>query len=208
MRLKLHTAPGTIGLATHIALEESGLAYELVEVDFGASEQTGAAYRAINPKARVPSLVVDGTVLTETPALLVCIAQLAPASSLRLPDDPVAFAGVQAFNSYLCSTVHVAHAHKRRGRRWTDDEGAIAALTAAVPATMAACFEAIEADHLEGPWVKGERFGICDAYLHAITEWLEGDGVDIGRFPKVEAHRALMRERTSVRAIAAARTRR
>jgi glutathione S-transferase len=66
---------------------------------------------AINPKGRVPALVTHADILTETPAILAYIAQRYPQANLAPLDDPFAFARMQAFNSYLCSTVHVAHAH-------------------------------------------------------------------------------------------------
>ena len=60
-------------------------------------------------------MVTDRGILTETPAMLAFIAQSFPQAGLAPLDDPFGFAQVQAFNSYLCSTVHVAHAHCMRG---------------------------------------------------------------------------------------------
>ena len=119
--LTLYYATNTCALASHIALEEAGAAYETRWVDFGAAEQTKPEYLAINPKGRVPALVTERGVLTETPAILAYIAQSYPEARLAPLDDPFAFAELQAFMSYLCSTVHVAHAHRARGYRWADD---------------------------------------------------------------------------------------
>jgi glutathione S-transferase len=52
---------------------------------------------------------------------------------------------------------------------------------------------------LEGPWVLGERYSICDMYLFTLAQWLEGDGVDPARFPKVADHRRRVAERPAVR---------
>ena len=114
----LYYAPGACSLASHIALEEAGAAFRPVRVDFARSEQQGEDYRAVNPKARVPSLVTSRGVLTETPAILAFISQDHPDAGLAPLDDSFAFARMQAFNSYLCSTVHVAHAHRGRASRW------------------------------------------------------------------------------------------
>lgn len=195
--LKLFCAPNTCALACHIALEDSGLAYDAVTVDTAANAQQSPAYLAINPKGRVPSLVTPGGVLTETPAILAFIAQTAPEAGL-IPADPFGFAQVQAFNSYLCSTVHVAHAHLRRGHRWADDEAAHESMRRKVPAAMAECFALIEREMLAGPWVMGDAYTIADPYLFTIAGWLEGDGVDPAPFPKVLAHRARMAERPAV----------
>jgi glutathione S-transferase len=73
--MKFYYAPHSCALASHIALEEAGASYEAVRVNFGASEQRGAAYLTVNPKGRVPSLVTARGVLTETPAMLLYIAQ-------------------------------------------------------------------------------------------------------------------------------------
>jgi glutathione S-transferase len=197
--MKLYFAKGTCALASHIALEEAGAQYSTVRIDFAASEQQSPQYLAINPKGRVPTLVTDRGTLTETPAMLAFIAQSYPKAMLAPLDDPFGFAEVQAFNSYLCSTVHVAHAHRTRGKRWADDPSAIEAMKRKVPETVAACFDMIEGKMFRGPWVMGETYTICDPYLFTIAQWLEGDSVDPSRFPKVKAHRERMSERAAVR---------
>ena len=73
--LTLYYATNTCALASHIALEEAGAAFETRWVDFGAAEQTKPEYLKINPKGRVPALVTEHGVLTETPAILAYIAQ-------------------------------------------------------------------------------------------------------------------------------------
>jgi glutathione S-transferase len=166
-------------------------------------EQRGAAYLAINPKGRVPALVTERGVLTETPAILAFVAQSFPQARLAPLDDPFAFAQIQAFNAYLCGTVHVAHAHGRRGERWADDADAIAAMRRKVPQTMGACFALIERDFLGGPWVMGAQYTICDPYLFTVARWLEGDGVDVATLPRIMAHRRAMLERPTVKSVLA-----
>lgn len=198
--LTLYYAPGTCALAVHIALEEAGAKYDLRRVDFASGEQRTPSYQGVNPKGRVPVLMTDRGSLTETPAILAWIAQAFPDAALAPADDPFAFARVQAFNSYLCSTVHVAHAHRLRGSRWADDPAAIEAMQKKVPESVGACCEMIEAHMLEGPWVFGEAYSIADPYLFTISRWLEADGVDIGRFPKLANHFRLMSGRAAVQA--------
>ena len=76
--LKLYYVPGTCALASHIALQEAGAAYTAERLDFKANQQNSPEYLAINPKGRVPSLVTDRGILTETPAMLAFIAQSFP----------------------------------------------------------------------------------------------------------------------------------
>lgn len=198
--LKLFTAKGTCAIASHIALEEAGAEYTLAHLDFGQAQQREPDYLAVNPKGRVPALVTERGVLTETPAILAYVAQRFPAAGLAPLDDPFAFAQAQAFNSYLCSTVHVAHAHGRRGSRWSDDAAAIESMVRKVPETMTACFDLIEKTMLKGPWVLGERYSICDGYLYTVSSWLASDKVDIATFPKVADHHNRMLSRDAVKA--------
>ena len=196
--LKLYYAPGTVALASHITLAESGADYTTERLDFKTNQQNSPEYLAINPKGRVPSLVTDQGILTETPAMLVYIAQSFPKAKLAPFDDAYTFAQMQSFNSYLCSTVHINHAHKMRGYRWATDDSSYADMKRKIPQTMAACFALIERDMLRGPWVMGETYTICDPYLFTLTGWLEGDGVDIATLPKVADHRKRMMDRPAV----------
>jgi glutathione S-transferase len=201
--MKLYYAVHTCALASHIALEDAGAEYSIQRINFAAEEQRKPEYLAINPKARVPSLVTERGILTETPAMLAFIAQSFPKARLAPLDDPFAFAEVQAFNSYLCATLHVAHAHRMRGYRWADDPAAIEAMKRKVPDSVAACYELIESKMLRGPWVMGEAYTICDPYLFTVTQWMEGDSIDPARFPKVRDHRQRMSERAAVRKVVA-----
>lgn len=204
--LQLFHAADSCARAVHIALEEVGARFEAVQMSLAAGDQRKPDYLAINPKGRVPALVTDSGVLTETPAILTYIAQLHPDSILALPADPFRFAEIQSFNLYLCATLHVAHAHKLRGTRWADDPAAIAERRRKVPDSVGACFEMIESKLFRGPWVTGEAFTICDPYLFVFAEWMEGDGVDPARFPKVLGHRTRMAARPAVGRVNAART--
>jgi glutathione S-transferase len=203
--LKLFYSPNSCALASHIALQEAGADYETVRLDFRANEQRKPEYLAINPKGRVPALATDRGILTETPAILAYIAQSFPKARLAPLDDAFAFARLQAFNSYLCATVHVAHAHRLRGPRWVDagDAAAIAAMQKKVPQSVGECFELIEREMFAGPWVMGDGYTICDPYLFTVASWLEGDGVDPARFPKVRDHRQRMAERPAVKTVLA-----
>jgi glutathione S-transferase len=202
--LRLYYAPGTCALATHIALEEAGAPYEAVLVDFSSQSQRSPEYLAVNPKGRVPALVTETGTLTETPALLYFVAQRFPDAELAPLADPFALAQVQEFNSYLCSTVHVAHAHRMRGTRWADDAAAVEAMKRKVPSNATECFALIENKFLKGPWVMGDQYTICDPYLFTIASWIEGDGVDTTKVPRVMEHRRRMLARPAVQKAVAA----
>ena len=201
--IKLFYAAHTCSLASHICLEEVGAEYSTVRIDFSNNEQRKSEYLAINPKGRVPAMVTERGILTETPAILAFIAQSFPKARMAPLDDPFAFARVQAFNSYLCSTLHVAHAHRMRGYRWADDPVAIAEMQRKVPESVGACYNLIEREMLKGPWVLGDAYTICDPYLFTLAQWLEADGVNPAQLPKVIDHRRRMSERPTVRKVIA-----
>jgi glutathione S-transferase len=199
--LTLYYAPHTISLATHIVLEEVGADYSTVRIDFASNQQRSPDYLKINPKGRMPALVTDRGILTETPAMLVYVAQSFPKAGLAPIDDPYFFAQIQSVNSWLCSHLHVAHAHRMRGYRWVDPEDthAIAALQRKVPQSVGESFALVEREMLKGPWVMGGRYTICDPYLFTLAQWLEADGVDPATIPRVIDHRRRMSQRASVK---------
>ena len=200
----LYYAFNTCSLATHIALEDARAEYELRRIDFTRTEQQSPDYLKVNPKARVPAMVTPRGLLTETPAMLAFVAQSFPEAALAPLDDAFAFAEMQSFNSYLCSTLHVAHAHRVRGYRWAYEASSFADMQRKVPELVSACYDLIETGMLRGPWVMGNDYTVADPYLFTLAQWLEDDGVNAERFPRVIEHRNRMAERPSVkRAIAA-----
>jgi glutathione S-transferase len=201
--LKFYYAPKTCALATHLALEHVGAPYEAIAVDFSTQGQRSPDFLAINPKGRVPVLQTERGVLTETPALLLYLCQRYPEANLAPLADTFATAQMQAFNSYLCATVHVAHAHRFRGSRWADEPEAIAAMQRKVPQSMGECMALIEQHLLQGLWVMGNQYTVADMYLYTISCWLEGDGVDVSKLPRVIEHRKCMGAKPEVQRITA-----
>jgi glutathione S-transferase len=198
--ITLFHAPGTCSLASLITLKEAGIEHQVHFVDFKSGEQLTTEFLAVNPKGRVPALKSAAGVITETPAILIYLAQIAPQAGLAPLDDPFALAELQSFNSYLCSTVHVSHAHRPRGIRWAQEQSSLEDMKRQVPVNMAAHYTLIEDGMLKGPWVLGDRYSVADAYLFTISRWLEADGVDIAEFPRIHDHFKRMQERPAVQA--------
>ncbi|HET7410254.1 MAG TPA: glutathione S-transferase [Paracoccaceae bacterium] len=194
--LELYWGPGSIALASMIALNDAGAEHRLRRIDFAREEQKSAEYLAINPKARVPTLVTPQGRLTETPAILAFIAQTHPDTRLA-PTNAWDFAKMQELNAYLCATLHVAHAHRMRGPRWADDPAAWEAMKHKVPQSVGECFAYIEAHALTGPYAMGEQYTVADPYLFTVSRWMEADSLDPARYPKVTAHREMMASRES-----------
>ena len=202
MTMRFYYAPLSCALATHIVLEHIGADYEAEKLNLRDNDQNTPDYLAINPKGRVPALVTDQGILTETPALLLYLAQTFPAAKLAPLDDAFALAQMQSINSWFCSTVHVHHAHGARGRRWSDDLDAQKSMKAKVAENMTGAAELIEKEILRGPWVMGDQFTVADAYLFTMTSWMKGDGVDMSQFPKLSDHYKRMLELPAVKKVA------
>lgn len=200
--MKFYCAPLSISIATGILLEEAGLAYEPVVLDFAQNAQTAPDYLAINPKGRVPALVTDQGILTETGAIAEYIAARAPDKNL-VPGDPWEAAQLRAVCYYLATTFHVNHAHRRRGYRWARHEASFKDMSEMVPRTMAASCRFIEETCALDPFVMGAALTIADPWLFTICLWLEGDEVDIAQFPRLAAHFRRIADRPSVDAVRA-----
>jgi glutathione S-transferase len=198
--MKFYYAPGTIAVATGLLLEEAGLDYTPLALSFADGDQTSPDFLALNPKGRVPALVTDQGILTETGAIAEFIAAQVPEKRL-VPNDPWDAAQLRAVCYYLASTMHVNHAHGPRGVRWADSDEAIADMKAKMPRTMAESCAYIEDTCALSPFVMGKNMTIADPWLFAICCWLEMDQVDVDRFPKIKAHRAMMSARPSAAAI-------
>jgi glutathione S-transferase len=130
---KLYYAPGTCALATHIALEEAGADYEAERVDFGSQAQRSPDYLAINPKGRVPALVTEQGTLTETPSLLLFVAQRFPAAELAPLADPFALSVLDRTRGACARPARPALGRRPRGYRGhetqstPDDDGMLRA---------------------------------------------------------------------------------
>ena len=147
--LKLFATKGTISVAVALVLEEVGAEYELCLIDFATEDQRSQAYLEINSKGRVPALVTEGGILTETAAILEYIAPH------MLPKDAFACAKHREISYYLAATMHINHAHKLRGYRWADLETSFEDMRAKVPQTMAESCAYVERCHRRPVYIWG-----------------------------------------------------
>ena len=196
--LKLFWAPNTIAVAPAIVLNEGGVHWDGQRIDFKSGEQTKPDYLGVNPKGRVPALATPGGILTEAGAIMEYLA--ATAVPGLVPVDPLHAARMREIMYYLASTAHVNHAHKVRGARWADRAESWADMQAKVPETMTASAAFLDAQ-IEGSLLFGDALTLADAYLYAVSTWLEGDGVDVNRFSKLARFMDVMRARPSVQAV-------
>lgn len=196
--MKLYYAPNTIATASAIALFEAGIPFEAIKVDFAQQQQTSPDYLTINKKARVPALVTASGTLTETGAILEFIADQPGGMKLR-PKGAYQAAKMREWLHYLASTMHINHAHSKRGYRWANAQTSFEDMQAKVPETMGQSCALIE-ELMVGPFLLGDDLGLADCHLYALLRWLPGDGVDIADYPRLAALKHAMEMRDSVRA--------
>ena len=106
--LTLYFAPGSSSMAPHIALHEIGAPFESRPLSFARKETRSAAFLAINPEGKVPTLLIDGRALTEVAGILFYLAKRFPAARLLPRDDIEADAQAVSWMSFLAVTVHPA----------------------------------------------------------------------------------------------------
>jgi glutathione S-transferase len=120
--LTLFYSPGACSLAPHIVLEELGLEFERRPVLIAEGQHLSREYLKINPRGRVPTLIADGTVITEVPAILPYLASLKRDAGLLPPDGSLDLAKTHEFAGWLSSTLHIAYAQLWRPERFLPED--------------------------------------------------------------------------------------
>jgi len=160
----LYFSPGAVSMATHFALEESGLPYRLEPVLIKEGQQQSEHYLKVNPLGRLPAIEVEpGVILTETPALLGYLADQVPALEL-LPQKPLPRARANEWMSLLSSGVHVTFITFFRPARYTADEAAMAALKVDGRERFFTMLKHVEARLPDHGYALGETFSLVDSY--------------------------------------------
>ena len=181
---RLYYSPGAVSMATHIALEELGAPYRLEPILIREGQQLSESYRRVHPLGRVPALeVAQGSILTETPALLGYIADQAPALEL-LPREPLQRARANEWMSLLSSAVHVAFISFFRPQRYTSDEAAVAALKVDGKQRFFELLRHVETRLPEIGFVLGERYSLCDSYLSVFFLWARRFELPVAELPR------------------------
>jgi glutathione S-transferase len=106
--LTLYFARGASSMAPHIALHEIGVEFAGKPVSFSRQEHRSAAYLALNPEGKVPTLLVEDRPLTEVAAILFYLARRFREARLLPASDSEAEAHVLSWMSFIASTLHPA----------------------------------------------------------------------------------------------------
>ena len=106
--LTFYFAPGSSSMAPHIALHETAAPFEARPLSFATHDMRKPEFVAINPNGKVPTLLIDGRVLTEVAGILFYLARTHPQANLLPVDDPEAEAQVVSWMSFIASAIHPA----------------------------------------------------------------------------------------------------
>ncbi|MBM3512606.1 MAG: glutathione transferase GstA [Alphaproteobacteria bacterium] len=194
--MKLYYSPGACSLSPHIVLRELGLPFNLVRVDLKTKvTETGADFRAINPKGYVPALEIkSGVVLTEGPAVIQYLADQNPKSNLAPAAGTIERARLQEHLNVIS-----AELHKAFGPLFHAD--ASAAEKAGAPAAIGRQLDVFEAALADGrPYLLGQDYSIADPYLFVIGGWVKPTGIGYDKWPKLGEHWSRIAKRDAVRA--------
>ncbi len=196
---KLYFSPGAVSMATHIALEEIGIPYTLEPVLIREGQQLTEQYRRIHPLGRLPALEIEpGVILTETPALLTYLAELAPELGL-LPRGGLEGARANEWMSLLASAVHVTFISFFRPDRYTADDAARAALKIDGKQRFFEMLRHVESRLPEQGFVLGERYSLCDAYLAVFFLWARRIELELEELPRYSRLAGSVLQRPAVR---------
>lgn len=196
--LKLYYAAGSCALAPHIVLEELGVPYEPVRLSFKDGEQLAPAYRAINPRARVPALLVGEQVLLETVAVLHYLATAYPRAGLW-PAEVLAQGRCLSTMAFLASSVHIDFSMLWRPERLSDDKAAQATIVDKGRALAQEHFAELDAALQAGPYLMGGQYTVADPYLLVFYRW--GNRIKLPmreRFPSWTRHTEALLQRPAV----------
>ncbi len=172
-------------MAVHIALHEVGAAFDSRTIRFSRRDQDPPELRGLNPESKVPTLVIDGRVLTEVAGILYYLARRHPEAALFPFGDIEAEAQTVSWMSFIASTLHPA---RRQG-----------------PERIRTVYRWADQRLGDRAWAVGEACSIADIHLFRLFWRIRGSiGADSATFPHLTVHHDRMMQRPAVRKTLAA----
>lgn len=200
--LKLWYSPGACSLAPHALLHEVGRPFEAIRLNVkdGFPEE----YRHLNPKMRVPILSLNGDIITENPAVMTAISQLAPELHL-MGKTNLETVRVYEWMNFLSGSLHgQAFGAVLRSHRFSDDPTTYDTIKAKGLKNVIECFREIE-QKLSGLHAVGDRFTAVDIFLYVFYRWAGRFDINLERdFPNYTKLADEVAKRKSVQAALAA----
>jgi glutathione S-transferase/GST-like protein len=196
---KLYWATGTGAMAPQALFEEIGAEYEKIVIDYENEEHKSEAFLSINPMGQIPALVLpDGTLMTETAAMLVHIVDRHPEAKLAPPAGSVESARFLRWLFFLASNVYPAVLRFYSAERYSTDPGAAEGIKAAAEKDLDEQFKILE-DALEpGPYLLGEAFSAVDIMLWMLIQWHPDPARLFEEAPRVKQVAELVQARPAI----------
>src|SRR5260370_37401449 len=167
--LKLYYAPGACSTASHIGLEESGAKFDSQALAFAKNEQKMPEYLKINPRGRVPALVIDQGAIVENTAILDYVA--AKYAPQLMPKDPVQRARAISLMAWFSNNVHPSFTHISRPERFATDPGVFDHLKAPGREHFHTALKEIDGIIGNNQWILGDQFSMVDGYALVFSGW-------------------------------------
>lgn len=195
----LFWAPNTGAFAPHATLEEVGANYELKLVDARKGEHRTPEYLNINPRGQVPALrLPEGSVMSESAAMVLHIADAHPAAGLLPPPGDAARAQAYRWLFYAVANIYEPELRYHYTDRYTEIADGCDAVRGAAGRQIRESFALIEEALDPGPYLLGERYSVVDLYLLMLAGWASpADGA--AGCPRIEALCTRVRERPAIK---------
>lgn len=171
--LVLYGAQGSGSAAVEAALEIAGLAYRIVNAASWEPQSELEALRRVNPLLQIPTLQLDdGSVLTESAAILIHLGLSAPGSGLLAADSTVRAQQIRGL-VFVAANCYVAVGISDYPERWTTDprEPAIEHVRAGARARLHRYWEMFDDQFRARPYLSGEGPGALDLLASVVSKW-------------------------------------
>lgn len=198
--LKLFVAPNTCARVATIGLEEIGVPFDTHLVRVAKNEQKSKEFLSLNPKGKVPTLLIDGEPLTENVAILTWLATQYPAAHL-LPETSSRLEALKqtADLAFFAGTVHPTVTRVAMPIKFIPDAALSYEIVRPMGVTaMNEIMDMIDARLENGPWLYGAEWSILDAYLYWVWGRITGVGYQGDAFPNIQRHHDLSNDRPAV----------
>lgn len=191
---RLYGSPGTGSAAVEAALAESGASYEVVPINTKQEAHQTDAFRAINPRQQVPALQLpDGSVMTESAAMLLHIADAFPGAGLAPAPGTSARSQHDRWLIFMAVNIYEGELRHFYPERYADDAGSVAERAVAYVERHYGILE----DTVKEPYFFGDGLTMADIYLWNMATWMDPERL-AGRFPKVHALMTAVRNRPKI----------
>jgi glutathione S-transferase len=201
MQLTLYYAPRTCALVPYVALTEAGARFEVRDFNTQANQHLRPEFLAVNPKHKVPVLLIDGAPLTENVAIQIWIARQFPKAQL-LPIDPVAEIQAISLISWVASTIHPHLTPNARPEYYCDTPGSAVGVRRVSARLLREDFAIAERRLADRDWFF-EHFTNADTHFYWAFRRATLFGLDLDQFTNCREHMARMEQRPSVQAVLA-----